>query len=81
MNNIDNHNAPWTDEERAILAGMKRARMTTAQIAKRLGRTVTAVAHEAYALKAKRRLDGQGGRGNLHKVAQSSPIFDTLGDE
>lgn len=54
-----------TDEERALLAGMKRAGMTTKQIAARLGWTPGRVQREALKLKAYARLDHKPGR--LHK--------------
>jgi hypothetical protein len=52
---------PWTDDEVATLAGMKRAGLTNATIAKRLGRSICSVAQKVHQIGAKRRLDGKGG--------------------
>jgi len=55
----------WTDETRAIAAGMRRAGMTTQQIADRLGTTRSVVQHAQRRSGAKRKLNGHGG-GNKH---------------
>lgn len=59
---------PWTAEDLAIVAGMKRAKMTNRDIAKRLGRTEGAILQACHKLKAYRRLDHHSG----HNV---TPVF------
>jgi Zn-dependent peptidase ImmA (M78 family) len=52
----------WDEEMVARAAGMKRAGFANAEIAKRLGVTENAVRYKLYSIKAKRRLDGSGGK-------------------
>ena len=70
---------PWTPEERALAAGMKRAGMTNKQIAKRLGRTPQAVGIRCCRQGSHRRLDGSGGY-NHHGVRRigGGPIEELL---
>lgn len=59
---------PWTEEDLAIVAGMKRAGIPNRDIAKRLGRSEAATAQACQKLKAYRRLDHRRG-------AHVTPVF------
>ena len=59
---------PWTAEDLAIVASMKRAKMTNRDIAKRLGRTEGAIMQACHKLKAYRRLDHRRG-------GHATPVF------
>jgi len=65
----------WTDESRAIVAGMKRAGLSNTVIAARLGCTAKAVTYQAGKMGARRRLDGNGGRGTSGPHHQAGRIF------
>jgi len=56
---------PWDAETLARAAGMKRAGITNAMIAKRLGVTESCVSNKLSKAKVKRRLDGRSGTGRL----------------
>lgn len=47
----------WTDEDRALIAGMKRAGISNKAIAERMGATERSIAHVVATVKAYRRLD------------------------
>jgi len=52
---------PWDEELLARAAGMKRAGLSTATIAERLGVTLKSVTNRLSKIGARRRLDGHGG--------------------
>ena len=52
----------WDDEARARVAGMKRAGMTTKQIAERMGVTPSTIGNMCSKVKAYSRLDHSRGR-------------------
>lgn len=52
----------WTDEEKALAAGMRRSGMTAKQIAARLGCTPSEAARRCRKLGAYARLDHKPGR-------------------
>jgi transposase-like protein len=54
--------ATFTPEELALIAGMKRAGLTTKNIAARFGCTPSQITVACKALKAKRHLTGRSGR-------------------
>jgi len=54
----------WDEEMVARAAGMKRAGFTNAVIAKRLGVTTNSLGHKLAKIGAKRRLDGNSGKGH-----------------
>jgi len=57
----------WTDEDKAVAAGMKRAGMTAKQIAARMGTTVGDVQRQCRKVKAFSRLDHLGGSAKVRR--------------
>jgi len=66
---------PWDEEMLARAAGMKRAGIPTATIAKRLGVSLNSVANRLSRLGARRRLDGRSGTGKTGLGPYSSAII------
>jgi len=65
-----------TEEQKTILAGMKRAGMTNSQIAKRLGVTERAVKRNASAIKASKSLTHKAGGIARKYLAQHESLDD-----
>jgi len=60
----------WTDEDKAVAAGMKRAGMTAKQIAARLGRSIPDVRNQCRKVKAFCHLDHRPGNARMLRPKQ-----------